>query len=197
MDFDEHSQLYRVVTLGESSVGKSSIINRLGHNAFNPIEQPTIGATFLLHSEESDRGKIEMQIWDTAGQEKYRSLSPIYCRGAAAAIIVFDVTNRDSFAKLDQWTTLVTETSGVDTAIVSAANKCDLAEKAKVSDDEMNGWAQAAAFKLIRTSAKTGDGIEDLVHEVAIGIASGRAFVGGSSGVGGLKKNSEAREGCC
>jgi small GTP-binding protein len=170
MNFGDNTQLFRVVTLGESSVGKSSIINRLVNKEFNSVEPSTIGATFLLHSEEVENIRIEMQIWDTAGQEKYKSLSPIYCRGAAAAIVVFDITNHDSFHKLEQWTNLVTEVSGTDTAVFIVANKCDLIARVEIGDDVMNNWASSHGFKLMKTSAKTGEGVADLFQQVAEAI---------------------------
>lgn len=167
MDFDNSAHLFRVVTLGESSVGKTSIINRLVNKEFNAIEQPTIGSTFLLHEEEVEDFRIEMQIWDTAGQEKYKSLSPIYCRGAAAAVVTFDLTNHDTFEKLEQWTNLVSEVSGTDTVIFIAANKCDLTMKAQVTDEEMKTWTEARGYQLVKTSAKTGDGVFELFRAVA------------------------------
>jgi small GTP-binding protein len=194
MNFGDATQLFRVVTLGESSVGKSSLINRLVNKEFNPGEQATIGATFLLHSEEIDGARIEMQIWDTAGQEKYKSLSPIYCRGAAAAVVAFDVTNHESFEKLEQWTNLVSEVSGTDTAIFIAANKCDLLSRIEVSEEQINRWAASRNFRVVRTSAKTGEGVAELFRAVAEAIFRGacitrtgddRLRVGGTVGDGG------------
>jgi small GTP-binding protein len=199
MNFSDNTQLFRVVTLGESSVGKSSLINRLVNKEFNPGEQATIGATFLLHSEEVENSRIEMQIWDTAGQEKYKSLSPIYCRGAAAAVVTFDVTNHDSFEKLEQWTNLVTEVSGTDTAVFIAANKCDLASRIEVSDEQMNRWAAARNFRLVKTSAKTGDGVAELFQQVAEAIYRGAILPGPSSVRSKLGAGvaSDGGGGCC
>lgn len=167
MDF-QPKNLFRVVTLGESSVGKTSIINQLVHREINPVEQPTIGASFLVFEEEVEGNRIGMQIWDTAGQEKYKSLSPIYCRGAAAAIIVYDITCHRSFEKLEQWAYLVSDVSGADTVIFIVANKCDLAAMAEVSDDEVNAWAEARGFAVVKTSARTGQGVAELFHAMAI-----------------------------
>jgi small GTP-binding protein len=165
MDFSQDGQIFRVVILGESSVGKTSIINRLVNKEFNPVEQATVGAAFLLHQEKVDGFAIEMQIWDTAGQEKYKSLSPIYCRGAAAAVVAFDITNHRSFEKLDDWATLVTEVAGADTAIFIVANKCDLSPT--VDEREIEAWIASRGFTLVRTSAKTGEGVTELSTAVA------------------------------
>lgn len=167
MNFENSSHIFRVVTLGDSSVGKTSIINRLVNKEFNTVEQSTIGATFLLHEEEIDDYKIEMQIWDTAGQEKYRSLSPIYCHGAAAALVTFDITKRESFETLETWSNLVTEVSKADTIIFIVANKIDLMDQAEVNEEEMNEWARSRGYKLAKTSAKTGQGIPELFRQVA------------------------------
>lgn len=168
MDFHARPNLFRVVVLGESSVGKTSIINQLVHNEINPMEQSTIGASFIIFEEVIDGNRIGMQIWDTAGQEKYRSLSPIYCRGAAAAIITYDITSIASFSKLEQWANLVGDVSGTDTVIFVAGNKCDLTASAEVSDEEVNAWAEARGFPVVKTSAKTGQGVSELFHAIAI-----------------------------
>ena len=90
---------YKVVFLGESSVGKSSIVIRFVRNEFLEVQEPTIGAAFFTKSIMLDKGNIKMEIWDTAGQERYRSLAPMYYRGAKVAFVVYDITNKDSFFK--------------------------------------------------------------------------------------------------
>ena len=95
--------LFRIVTVGETSVGKTSILNRFISEEFDFNERPTIGGTFLIFSQEIENKKIDLQIWDTAGQEKYRSLGPIYCRDASVGLIVFDITSTISFYKLKDW----------------------------------------------------------------------------------------------
>jgi Ras-related protein Rab-5C len=108
-----------------------------------------------------------MQIWDTAGQEKYKALSPIYCRGAAAAVVTFDVTNRLSFDRVNDWIKLVHECSCADTAVFIAANKWDLKGRAEVTETEMQSYPQQSDFRIVKTSAKTGEGVAELFRMVA------------------------------
>jgi Ras-related protein Rab-5C len=162
MQFGPEFPLFRVVTLGEASVGKTSIVTWLVKQTFNPDEPSTIGASFVVHTETVNTSRIEMQIWDTAGQEKYKSLCPIYCRGAAAAIVVFDLTSQPSFEKVATWTALASRVAGTDTVIYIAANKLDKTADREVSDDTLASWSQQVPFPVFRTSAKTGEGITEL-----------------------------------
>jgi small GTP-binding protein len=196
MDFDQAARLFRVVILGESSVGKTSIIDRLVNKEFNPMEAPTIGACFLLHHEQVENVCIEMQIWDTAGQEKYKALSPIYCRGAAAAIVTFDVTSRESFDRVGDWIKLVQECSCTDTAIFVAANKWDLKVRAEVSESDMTNWSSTSDFKIVKTSAKTGEGVTELFKMVAEEIFK-RGCVSKPAQKMKLDAARQKNEGCC
>lgn len=119
MDLQNRDSLHRVVTIGETSVGKTSIITQLVKKSFNPNEKSTVGAMFVVYNQKLDTSTlkdelnnvnnnggevvVEMQIWDTAGQERFRSLGPIYYRGAEAAVVVFDFTSLNSFERLQSW----------------------------------------------------------------------------------------------
>lgn len=94
---------YKIVLLGESSVGKSSILERLQNNSFDDNKSSTIGAAFISKKVVRDTDLINLQIWDTAGQERFHNLTPLYYRNSNAALIVFDLTNLDSFKKAEYW----------------------------------------------------------------------------------------------
>ncbi|OHT01720.1 small GTP-binding protein [Tritrichomonas foetus] len=158
---------FRVVTIGEESVGKTSITNRLVGDNFNPYEPGTIGANYQQYKEEIDGNKVEIQIWDTAGQEKFKSLSPIYFRNAAAAVVVFSLTSKSSFSRLRDWIDSFTEIAGTNTIIFLAGNKTDLDSEFEVNIDEAKDWAQSHSYKMYLTSAKTGDGIHELFSDLA------------------------------
>ena len=108
---------------------------------------------------------FEIQLWDTAGQEQYRSLSPIYFRGARAAILVFDVTSKLSFTNLEKWLECLTEVAGDDVFLILVGNKNDLRER-EVSYPEGREWAQEHNAQYIETSAKTGENISLIFEEV-------------------------------
>jgi len=94
---------FKVVLLGESAVGKSSLVLRFVKREFHEFQESTIGAAFLTQTIQVDDTTVKFEIWDTAGQERYHSLAPMYYRGAQAALIVYDITSRDSFLKAQNW----------------------------------------------------------------------------------------------
>jgi small GTP-binding protein len=156
----------RVVVIGDSSVGKTSILSRLLEDRFDHNEGATIGANYQLWMDEIASVKVELQIWDTAGQEKYRSLGPIYFRGAIGAVIIYDVTNRESFNHLEDWITGFSEVAETGALIVVAGNKCDATEHV-VGRAEAREWAIARGIDWYQTSAKTGEGITELFRKFA------------------------------
>ena len=157
----------RVVTIGEEAVGKTSITSRLIDDKFNPYEPGTIGATYQQFSETINNERLEIQIWDTAGQEKFKSLSPIYFRNAAAAICVFSLTSRASFANIKSWIDSFHDVAGSRAIVYIAANKCDLEHEFEVTVEEAKEWAAEQNLKLFTTSAKTGEGIVAMFRELA------------------------------
>ena len=171
MDLDDPLSLYRVVTIGDSAVGKTSIINKLVNGTFDSHEQSTIGAMFVLHVEEVEKTRVEMQIWDTAGQEKFRSLGPIYYRNAAAGIVVFDLTSQASFENLNQWVEAFTSITGSNVVIAIVGNKSDLTESRQVSSEIAQQWADSHEFLYFETSALTGAGLNELFHRVGVELA--------------------------
>jgi small GTP-binding protein len=166
----------RVVLIGDASVGKTSILSRLVSHRFDPDQSTTVGANYQMFVTNVGASRIEIQIWDTAGQEKFRSLGPIYYRNALAAVVVFDVTNSDSFDHLPRWITAFRESSGPRTIIVLAANKVDLADCAKVSMDQAREFATANGSRLYETSAFNGAGIQEVFVDLAQALAQNRAL---------------------
>jgi Ras-related protein Rab-5C len=144
---------FKTVFLGETAVGKSSICLRLTRNKFDAYSEPTIGAAFL--SFRNDEARLE--IWDTAGQERYRSLAPMYYRGADACIMVYDVTNRQSFRKLRDWLAAICD-QNEDPLVLILANKVDN-ENRTVSTEEGREYAKMVGAMYFETSAKTGQNV--------------------------------------
>jgi small GTP-binding protein len=163
---DLESRVFRVVAIGDASVGKTAIITQLMHGRISGEEKSTVGAMFVLHHEVVDGGGIEMQVWDTAGQERFRSLGPIYYRNASCAILVFDVTNHESFEHLDGWVKSFMTIAGGRAFVFAVGNKIDLDERV-VPETEMREWAEANGLKWFMISAKTGKGVAELFKAVA------------------------------
>ena len=156
----------RVVVIGDSSVGKTSILSQLIDHTFNAYETSTVGANYQLLNLLVNDKKVEMQIWDTAGQEKFRSLGPIYFRNSLGAIAVYDCTQSKSFDALEQWINDFKEVAGSNVVIGIAGNKCDL-ENHEVECEYASKWAQLNDYFFKETSALNGTGISELFSEVA------------------------------
>ena len=135
MLIEDEKITFRVVTIGDSSVGKTSIINSR-KNEFNPAEPNTVGTLYDSFTDKRDKNDIEVQIWDTAGQEQYRSLGPIYYRSSAGAIVVFDITNKKSFDDLEEWISVFKREAGERTIVVVVGNKTDLESDRVVSKED-------------------------------------------------------------
>lgn len=144
---------FKVVFLGETSVGKSSICLRLTCDRFNNYSESTIGASFMTYNVNN----TFLEIWDTAGQERYRSLTPMYYRGAQACIMVYDITNRDSFQKIRDWMASIYK-NNEDPLVLILGNKTD-SQNREVTTEEGSEYAKMIGALFYETSAKTGDNI--------------------------------------
>jgi small GTP-binding protein len=162
---DAVSQL-KVVLLGDSRVGKTSLITRKvrGESQLDP--KATVGCQCNDLSLIVNSRRVNIQVWDTAGQEMYRALVPVYLRGASAAILVYDTTDRDSFQSLPDWWALIDETISPTTPLFVVANKIDLIDGQIVSHDLGAQFAESHKGSFHKVSALVGDGVEDLFQDV-------------------------------
>ena len=156
----------KVVFLGESTVGKTSIISAFSHNTFIPEQTPTIGACFSLQRVKVKDTYVKVKIWDTAGQERFRALTPIYYRDAQAAILVYAVDARDTFDKLDSWLADLKRETVEMPPVIIVGNKTDLDRS--VTMKEAEAFAENVGATYMETSAKTNDGIQDLLCSAAL-----------------------------
>jgi small GTP-binding protein len=166
----------KVVVVGDTQVGKTCLVARLVTDQFHATGLPTIGAAFQNHIITTSKGAVTLQIWDTAGQEKYRALTPMYYRNARAALVVFDVTNHQSFQALEEWITDL-DSNPDSVTLFLVGNKCDLEDDRVVTTNMAKDWAdQHEAVTYVETSAKTGMGVIDLFTRVAECVVSDAAF---------------------
>ncbi|TRY75516.1 hypothetical protein TCAL_11204 [Tigriopus californicus] len=161
----------KLLIIGESGVGKSSLLLRFTDDAFDPEQAATIGVDFKVKTITINQDKIKLAIWDTAGQERFRTLTPSYYRGGQGAILVYDVTNRDTFDRVDNWLTeLETYSTNHDIVKMLVGNKCDMDETRAVSKDEGIKLARKHQMMFIESSAKTKEGVqcafEELVEKI-------------------------------
>lgn len=158
---------FKLVLLGDTAVGKSCLVVRFVRDEFFEFQEPTIGAAFLTQVVELDDSMVKFEIWDTAGQERYRSLAPMYYRGAAAAIIVYDITNPDSFAGAKSWVKELQRRGDPNVVIALAGNKADLESRRKVQFEEAADYAAEEGILHLETSAKNANNVKPLFVEIA------------------------------
>lgn len=158
---------FKLVLLGDTAVGKSCLVVRFVRDEFFEFQEPTIGAAFLTQTVALDDATVKFEIWDTAGQERYRSLAPMYYRGAAAAIVVYDITNPDSFAGAKSWVKELQRRGDPNVVIALAGNKADLESRRKVEFEEANAYAVENGILHLETSAKNANNVKPLFVEIA------------------------------
>lgn len=182
------TQKYKVVLLGDQSVGKTSLIVRYLKNTFDEKVDATIGMDFQSKTVHLPDRSVRLQLWDTAGQERFRSLVNSYIRDAAAAVIVYDITKRLSFANTAKWVEEVRSARGDEAVIMIVGNKSDATEQRQVSPEEGKRQAQEVGAEFTETSAKTGENVSNLFQQLAavlqVEASIQRAAVGGSAEAG-------------
>ncbi|KAJ2960158.1 hypothetical protein NQZ79_g4530 [Umbelopsis isabellina] len=165
--FNNPLRKFKLVFLGEQSVGKTSLITRFMYDTFDNTYQATIGIDFLSKTMYMEDRTVRLQLWDTAGQERFRSLIPSYIRDSSVAVVVYDITNRNSFLNTAKWIDDVRVERGNDVIIVLVGNKTDLNEKREVSVDDGEKKAKEYGVMFIETSAKAGHNVKTLFRKIA------------------------------
>ncbi|CAH0521984.1 unnamed protein product [Peronospora belbahrii] len=188
----------KLVIIGPTDVGKTSITMRYCHNSFSTPTSATIGASFLqkrviIGDDVGARRKLTLQIWDTAGQERFRSMAPMYYRNAKAAILVFDLQSEASFEKIKEW--LQDLQHHVDDNIVLAVvgNKSDVSSSFDFSKAQQ--FANEIGALVFRTSAKTGEGVQSLFESLAVQLLKKHDQEQRTRGRDGLRAGTAASSG--
>ena len=166
MDKDSYDFLFKLILIGDSSVGKSNILLKYLKGEFNPNSKATVGVEFGTKSVEIENKRIKIQIWDTAGQERYRSITSAYYRGAKGAFIVYDITRKNTFENIDRWVTDLKTNGDQNISIVLIGNKTDLEEKREVQKDEGIKKSEEYKTAFLETSALNGDNIDKAFDEL-------------------------------
>eukprot|EP01061_Rhynchopus_euleeides_P011743 TRINITY_DN21304_c0_g1_i1.p1 TRINITY_DN21304_c0_g1~~TRINITY_DN21304_c0_g1_i1.p1 ORF type:complete len:222 (+),score=21.73 TRINITY_DN21304_c0_g1_i1:37-702(+) len=169
-------QKYKVVFLGDSSVGKTSIITRFMYDTFETSYQSTIGIDFLSKNVKVGNNVLRLQLWDTAGQERFKSMIPSYIRDSKVAVVVYDVTNDESFRQVQEWVDGVRAERGNDIVVVIVGNKIDRPEEERdVSSEAGQRRADELSALFIETSAKTEQNINNLFMKIASTLPAGES----------------------
>jgi len=156
----------KIVLLGNSGVGKTSLVMRFIHHQFSSNLNSTIGASYLDKIVNYNGQQVKLQMWDTAGQERFRSLAPMYYRGASMALLIFDVTNEDSWKSVQHWVTeLQNNTQDEHQLVFIIGNQIDK-EKRVVDRDKVLEYAESINAFYYETSAKENLGVEELQDDM-------------------------------
>ena len=161
MEDEEYSLIFKMILIGDSGVGKSNILSRYINNSFSETTRSTVGVELSAKVEEINNTKIKIQIWDTAGQERYKSITKTYYKGAKGALIVYDITNKESFKNVDKWINDLKESGDDDVSILIVGNKCDLEASREVTTDEVKKKAELYKMAYCETSALKGENIDN------------------------------------
>ncbi|KAL4121207.1 hypothetical protein QTP88_013766 [Uroleucon formosanum] len=156
------AQSFKVVLLGEGCVGKTSLVLRYTEDKFNDKHVSTLQASFVKKKLNFNGRRINLSIWDTAGQERFHALGPIYYRMSNGAILVYDITDEDSFQKVKNWIKELKKMLGSEICLVIAGNKIDLEKDRTVSVEDAENYASSVGAVHFHTSAKMNSGIEEV-----------------------------------
>ena len=151
---EDYEFIFKVLLLGNSNVGKSSLFLRFVDDIWNDTFVPTIGVDFKIKTFNIDEKKIKMQIWDTAGQERFKNIIASYYRGAHGILLIFDVTDKDSFRNLSNWIIEIEKNANKNVLKVLIGNKTDLEEKRVITYNQGKEFADTYGLKYIETSVK-------------------------------------------
>lgn len=161
---EDYDHLFKLLIIGDSGVGKSSILLRFSDNLFSGTYITTIGVDFKIRTIEVEGEKVKLQIWDTAGQERFRTITATYYRGTQGVMVVYDVSNLDTFGNVRRWLQEI-EQNCDDVVRILVGNKCDSPDK-KVSTEEGQALANQMNISFFETSAKDNLNIEKVFDEI-------------------------------
>ena len=196
----EPSVTFKILTIGESGVGKTCILRRFVENKFLKNHLATIGIDFKTKTLTINNQEIKLKIWDTAGQERFRNITTQYQTGADGLVLVYDVTDDASYEKIRDWMDqILSNTQKDDIGLVLLGNKCDM-EPRSVTEEQGNKLAEELKISYFETSALTGQGIKEAFEQLTRDIMKKKG-VGENTGDVGLDlkktKNKNGKGDCC
>lgn len=163
----DYDYLFKLLLIGNSAVGKSSILLRFSDNIFNESFLPTIGVDFKIKTCQLQGKTVKLQIWDTAGQERFKTITSSYYKGANGIILTYDITDRQSFKDIENWQEEVEKFAKPNVVKLLVGNKSDLENQRQVSTDEGKEMAEKMGVQFLETSAKNSVNIESAFMAMA------------------------------
>jgi Ras-related protein Rab-1A len=206
MGDENYDFIFKVLLLGNSDVGKSSLLLRYVDSVWSDTFVPTIGVDFKVKTIEIGGKKVKLQIWDTAGQERFRTVVSTYFRGAHGIFLIYDITNRDSFKNLENWLIEIEKNASENVLKILIGNKNDLEDERDITPDEGKAFANRNGMQFIETSAKMNTNVNEAFetlgklmiefnsqqNQAMTQDKKDKKVLGASSG-----KNLNTKKGCC
>ena len=205
-DYEQEDYKIKIIVVGDSGVGKTNLINRFASDKFDTNSKATIGVEFVYKTLKINKEVIKVEVWDTAGQERYRAITSSYYKGAKGAIIVYDITNEDSFNNVESWMNEVTKKGKKDMQFLLIGNKKDLINDRKVTEQKGIDKAKELNMNLFEASALEKTNVNEafnyLVKEIYLNIRKEKNIITNNDekiGQGGiaLNTNKKKRKKCC
>lgn len=190
-------QQMKVVLVGNTSVGKTCIAKQAIGNNFDENTQPTLGAAYTSLMTNVFDKEVCLQIWDTAGQEKYRSLAPSYYRNSDAIVLVFSLVDFESFNSLDMWISSVKANNSTESLLFLVGNKKDLKDLRQITTEMGTQKAEDNKAFYYEVSAKTGEGVSELFAAIPKYFIEAHTSVADISNTQNLQKKKDSKDGCC
>jgi small GTP-binding protein len=203
MNYDKTCQ---ILLIGDSSVGKTSLIQRYANGIFKEEYLATVGLDYYTKQEMINNINVLVKLWDTAGQERFKALTPNYFRNAEGVVLAYDVTNSESFENLKFWINSIKSNLGeknIFIPIIIIGNKIDMEDMRDITKEDASKFAKENNYKYFETSAKTGEGVDeairDLVNQVLANSDKNEAAKGERKSVKieDNKENNQKKKGCC
>ena len=161
-----YDYLFKLLLIGDSGAGKSSILLRLSEGVFHDRFLSTIGIDFKVRTLNLDDKVVKVQIWDTAGQERFRTITNAYYRGAHGILLIYNIDDRQSFADIENWRHQINKYANEKVVKILIGNKCDMDGQRQVGYDEAKAYADDMGFQFFETSAKTAENIEEALFGI-------------------------------
>lgn len=179
---------FKIVLLGEGRVGKTSILLRYIRGEYSDTQVSTLQASYLDKKVTVSGGTANLSVWDTAGQERFHALGPIYYRDADGALLVYDITDAESFNKVKNWVKELRKIVGNDIVLAIAGNKCDLEKNRHVNEKDAREYADSVSAQHFNTSAKSNKGLDDVFNDLTTRLIEKKGSKGNIGASGSSKK---------
>ena len=185
----DYDHMFKLLIVGQSEVGKTALLKRYTESTFDDNLVTTIGIDFRTRTIDVGDKKVKLQIWDTAGQERFRTIGTAYYRNTHGVIIVYDVTSRDSFSKVEQWIREIKDNCEGTTKTVLVGNKDDDPTRKVIQTEEAQQFSTSMQIQLFETSAKENINVEEMFYAIAERMVNINVYKTMARGAKGPKDN--------